>query len=208
MTRPKNPRTPPGPLTVEAGEIIDFDAALWRIHRTAGAHPSAWNAMRTYGPLPSMRRDPQPLPVGDHPGYGVSYTATTPQTPFYEVFQDRRAITLTDSQSISAWVPTRRLRLLDLTDSRWLVRNGASASLPHTRKDTCRRWSHEIWEQLGGRIDGLMTPSTVNGAATVVLFEAAADAFPVAPGFTAPLTHWLAETWAVDVSQAAGWPIR
>jgi hypothetical protein len=208
VIRPKNPRTPPGPLTVEPGEIVDFDGALWRIHRTTGAHPSAWDALRTYGPLPAMRWDPHPPPVADHPGCGVSYVATTPRTTFYEVFQDRPAITLTGSQSISAWTPARTLRLLDLTDSHWLVRHGASASLPHTRKDTCRSWARQIWEQLGTRIDGLLTPSTVNGAATVVLFDTAATSFPPAPGFTAPLTYWLVQTWAVDVSRATGWPIR
>jgi hypothetical protein len=181
VIRPKNPRTPPGPLTVEPGEIVDFDGALWRIHRTTGAHPSAWDALRTYGPLPAMRWDPHPPPVADHPGCGVSYAATTPRTTFYEVFQDRRAITLTDSQSISAWTPARTLRLLDLTDSHWLVRHGASASLPHTRKDTCRSWAHEIWEQLGTRIDGLLTPSTVNGAATCRPVRYCRDQFSARP---------------------------
>lgn len=93
MTRPKNPRTPSIPLTAEPGEIVGFDDALWRIHRTTGAHPSTWDALRTYGPLPSTRSDPQPPPVNDHPDCAVSYTATKPHTTFYEAFQDRRAIT-------------------------------------------------------------------------------------------------------------------
>lgn len=48
---------------------------------------------------------------------------------------------------------------------------GVSASLPHTRNGTCRSLAHEIWDQLGGRIDGLTAPSTVNGAATVILVD-------------------------------------
>ena len=85
---PKVPRRPPERLVTRAENITQWSGALWRIHRTGGAHPSAWNAPRTFGPLRSMRWDPHPEPVGPHPtGPGVSYCAATSDTAFAEVFQ-------------------------------------------------------------------------------------------------------------------------
>lgn len=45
---------------------IGVDEIWWRVHRTAGEHVLAWNALRTFGPV--LRFDPHPLPRGSMPG--------------------------------------------------------------------------------------------------------------------------------------------
>lgn len=205
---PKNPRTPPRPLTLQSSDLRSYDDALWRIHTTAGAHPTAWDGLRRYGPLRAFRWEPHPPPRRLHTTPGVSYTATDPTTCFGEVFQPDRAVTLTADRALTGWLPSRPLELLDLTASGWLLRHGASASLPQARRDTCRSWAHEIWEQLGSRIDGLWVASTMTGTPMVVLFPGATSAFPVAPAFSRPLDHSDVATLAVRAAQYLTWPIR
>lgn len=45
--------------TVPAGTI------LWRIHSTSSAPAVPWNRPRTFGPVPSARWDPHPMPRDD-----------------------------------------------------------------------------------------------------------------------------------------------
>ena len=117
----------------------------------------------------------------------MSYTALDPVTCAAEVFQSRRTIVLSDEQELSGWLPTRPLRLLDLTEG-WALRNGAANALAAADRVVCRRWAHAIltaWPDL----DGLHTRSTMTGSPMVVLFESAADSFPPAPSFQRPLDH-------------------
>lgn len=126
----KNPRNPPGPLAIKQSDIFTFgmNLPLFRIHTVHGQHPMPWNGLREIGPLPRMRWDPHPLPLDFHPGIGVAYCATDPTKAFAEVFQFRRTIRINTDQALSAWLPSRELRLLDLTGL-WATQNGASASL-------------------------------------------------------------------------------
>ena len=89
--KPKVPRTPPEPLRRERGDVLTVTARLWRIHRTRGVHVIPWNALRRYGPLPSMRFDPHPPPLGEH-DEGVLYAATSLTTALAETFQTTRLI--------------------------------------------------------------------------------------------------------------------
>ena len=206
---PKNPRTPPTALTVRSGEIATYTGPLWRIHTTTGAHPAAWNALRRYGPLSDYRWEPHPPPPRTHPAVAVSYTAQDYETAFAEVFQRDRAITLTPDRTLSGWLPSRPLALLDVIASNWALRHRASASLPHTPKNTCRAWANAIWEQLGHQVDGLLAPSTVLiGKPMVVLFPRAASAFPIAPSFSRNLNHSDVATLAVRVGRRLDWPVR
>lgn len=205
---PKNPQHPPIPLSLGTGDLSTYSGPLWRVHRVRGRHRSAWNALRDYGPLHQSRWDPHPEPVGRHPGVGVSYTGTDFQTAFVEMFQSRRAITLTDEQALTAWTPQRPLTLLDLIADGWALRHGASASLPNAGKSTCRNWARAIYAELGGQIDGISVPSTMTGTSMAVLFSPAADAFPPAPAFSRILAHPAVETLALAVSEQVDWPIR
>lgn len=202
----KNPRLPSAPLTLRPDDIRLWRDAAFRIHSTMGEHPMQWNQLRDFGPLGGMRWDPQPFPRQEHPGAGVAYVGTDVTTAFAEVFQSRRAIHLSDTQTLSGWIPTRELRLLDLTGL-WPVRNGASASLHAAPRSTCRGWAREIHRQLGEQIDGLYAPSTMTLTPMVVLYGASMDAFPVAPEFSRPLSHTAVQMLALRASSMLGWPI-
>lgn len=187
MNLPKVPRTPPTVLVREPEDVLSVRPVLWRIHRTQGGHVLAWNQMRSFGPLPTMRYDPHPEPTGTS-AEGVLYTATGLATALAETFQTTRVV---DSRSfapqVTAWTPTRDLRLLDLTGS-WALRNGAAFSLATAPKSTCRAWARQIratWPDL----DGLSTPSTMTGGTNVVLWNPARSSLPATPDFSRPLAE-------------------
>lgn len=184
-SRKKVPRTPPNPLTRTDADLVEYQDLLWRVHRTVGEHVLAWNRLRSYGPLATMRWDPHPQPLADHET-GVLYAATDLATSLAEVFQTTRLVD-TDSfaPQATAWRPTRPLSLLNLTEG-WALRNGAAAALVAAPRSTCRAWArsiHATWPEL----DGLWVTSTMTGQPTVVLWDHAADSFPAAPEFSRPL---------------------
>ena len=190
VSRAKVPRTPPAVLTRDEADLLDVRPMLWRVHRTSGEHVLAWNALRTWGPLPSMRFDPHSEPLGDHPGDGVAYAATDLPTALAEVFQSTRLIDTTSfAPRATAWQPTRPLRLLRLDDT-WALRNGAANALTSAPRGVCRAWAGAIraaWPEL----DGLWTTSTMTGRPTVVLWAPAADSFPSRPVFSRSLNSEL-----------------
>lgn len=183
--RPKVPRTPPEPLRREASDVLALTPRLWRIHRTRGAHVVAWNVLRSYGPLPSMRYDPHPEPVGEH-RVGVLYAASSLATALAETFQATRLIdTISFGPQLTVWQPIRALRLLDLTGT-WALRNQAAHALDAAPRSVGRAWARTIavtWPDL----DGLWVASTMTGEANAVLWSPAADALPGAPEFSRPL---------------------
>lgn len=205
----KNPRTPLGPLVIDRSDIKTFSSKdpLFRIHTVQGQHPMQWNGLREFGPLRQMRWDPQPLPRDFHPGFGVAYCATDPTTAFAEVFQSRRIIRVTSTRALSAWMPSRELKLLDLTGLR-ATRNGASASLHSAPKSTCRAWAQAIHvEGAKVHLDGIYTPSTMTLEPMVVLFSSALSAFPTAPHFSELLTYQAVKVMATKSAQSLNWPI-
>lgn len=178
--------------------MVAFTGTLWRIHRTRGEHVLAWNGLRSYGPLPSMRWDPHPGLQPSVHAEGVLYAAADIATGLAEVYQTTRVIdTGAGAPVVTGWDPRRPLRLLDLSDT-WLVRNNASAALLSAPRSTCRRWARAIcgsWPDL----DGLYVPSTLTGRLNVVLWTAAGDSFPAMPAFSRPLGDPL--VWSI--AQAA-----
>jgi hypothetical protein len=198
--KPKAPRTPPQQLIREPHDLADYTATLWRVHRTEGEHVLPWNTLRTFGPLPSTRWDPHPGPQPMSGAEGVLYAAVDVATSLAEVHQTTRVIdTRAGAATLIAWLPRRRLRLLDLSGT-WLLRNTASAALLATPRSTCRRWARAIyttWPEL----DGLYVPSTLTGRPNVVLWNAAADSIPAMPSFSRPLAHPL--VWSIARAAAA-----
>lgn len=185
MNRPKMPRTPPAALVHDPDDVLTVQPLLWRIHRTQGPHVLAWNELRTFGPIATMRYDPQPAASSVE---GVLYTATSLVTALAEAFQ---ATGVVDSRSFApqftAWTPTRALRLLDLTGN-WALRNGAAFALATAPKSTCRAWARQIrttWPDL----DGLWAPSPMTGSTTIVLWNPARTSLPAAPDFSRPLAE-------------------
>lgn len=205
MSAAKNPRTPPKPLIRTAGDVVEYGGPLWRIRWVTGTHVLPWNALREYGPAATMRWDPHPEPADVHAGVGVSYAAQDVTTTVAEVFQKGRRIRRTASQELVGWTPTRPLRLLNLSET-WLVANGASASLAHGPKRTCRAWAaaiHRAWPDL----DGLRVPSTWTGRPMVVLFSPAASTLPALPTFARLLNDPAASPLIGKAARELGWPV-
>lgn len=204
----KNPRNPPGPLAISQSDIITFSKKdpLFRIHTVHGQHPMPWNGLREFGPLREMRWDPHPSPLDFYPGVGVAYCTTDPTTAFAEVFQFRRTIRINTDQALSAWLPSRELRLLDLTGL-WATQNGASASLHSAPKSTCRAWSKAIHNySTEVQLDGVYAPSTMTLKPMAVLFSSAGSAFPTAPHFSELLTHSVVKIIARKAAHSLKWP--
>lgn len=191
---PKRPTRPAGPLTRLDEDVLVEQPLLWRIHRTVGDHVLPWSSLRHWGPAAAMRFDPHPPPPGEHPGVGVTYTALDVETAVTETFQQRRKIDIVDGRpKLTAWRPTRPLRLLDLTGD-WALRNGASHSLASGPRATCRAWARAIAETWAD-VDGLRSQSTLTGRINVTLWTPAADTFPGSPEFSEYLEA--AAIWAV-----------
>ncbi|MEO7059452.1 MAG: RES family NAD+ phosphorylase [Lapillicoccus sp.] len=207
VTPGKVPRAPEGPLSRRAADLHRFrrTTPLWRVHATAGPHVVPWDELRQWGPTTS-RWDPQPPPPGPST-LGVAYAALDVSTALAEVFPQTRVV---DTRSLvpclTAWRPTRDLRLLDLTDT-WPIRAGAAHALTSAPRAVCRAWARAIvdtWPEL----DGLWSLSTMTGAPTVTLFTAAADAFPHRPAFSRTLTTPGLRLTLDDAARRIGYRIR
>lgn len=191
--RSKVPQRPSRPLEWDAADVLTrgVDQVLWRIHKTRGAYPTAWNDYRMVGPLPGLRWDPHPPgQPANHHGCGVLYAAYDLNTCLAEVFQAGNRIDTTGSSPYAtAWNLTRPLRLLNLTGD-WPMRMGAAHALLSAPRSTCKNWAHAIWEASrtsNHPVDGLDVRSTVTGKNMPVLFSASQSALPAAPDFTSPL---------------------
>lgn len=196
------------PVTITDGDIRHTTELLWRIHKTAGPHPSSWNEYRTYGPLKKMRWDPHPLPVGRRPGCGVIYASTDLRTAVAEVFQSAKRIDpYTGDPYATTFIPRVPLRLLEMysEDAAWLLRHDASHSLMHGPRSTCRNWARAVLD--ARRVDGLWVQSTMTGRATTVLFGPSSMKLPAWPRDTAPLSasHLLKALDDIATSLGRGW---
>jgi cob(I)alamin adenosyltransferase len=130
---------------------------------------------------------------------GVLYAAGDVATSLAEVYQGSRVIdTQAGAPRLTAWRPTRPLRLLDLSGT-WLLRNRASAALFAAPRAVCRRWTRRIyttWQDL----DGLQVPSTMTGRLNVTLWNTARDSMPETPLFSRPLAQPL--VWSLTFAAA------
>ena len=179
---------PPADLERHEDDLRRVDSELlWRMHRTAGAHVVAWDQLRYFGPIDTMRFDPHDPPPHTQ-AKGVGYSALDLPTILAEVFTQTRFINRTrGAPYLTGWVPTRQLTLLDLAGG-WPIRNGASYTINTGRKDHCRAWARAIsdaWPNL----DGLWHHSSLTGRPIVTLFAPGANSFPRAPSFSSPLSH-------------------
>lgn len=203
---PKVPATPPDTFVLdEVQHLRSFEGALWRVFRTEGPHAVTWDQLRHYGPVPGMRFDPHPLPTGMHRESGVMYAATRSHTALGEVFQSTRVIDRSmGGATIAAWIPSRTLRLLDLT-SNWPVLNGAAAAMMMDDKTTTQAWARAIDQRHGGELDGLYHQSSINSEPLVTLFSRTerVPAFPARPSLSALLS----DTTADEIVARAMWQL-
>lgn len=161
------------------------DTVLWRIHQTSSARAVPWNQLRTWGPVPTARWDPHPLPPGEHAPLGAAYLGLDVPTCLAEVFQLTRFV---DVDAMAPYVTAFRSRVevvvADLTGE-WLLKAGGSAQLAFQHKDRTRAWAraiHVAWPHL----DGLLAPSAVLGGHDVAAVWAT-GVFPPAPELSVPL---------------------
>ncbi len=171
---------------------------LWRIHFTSSPHPTPWNGLRTWGPVPSSRWDPHPEPAGDYAPLGAAYLGESVDTCLGEVFQLTRFVDVDrHAPYVTAIRTAADVSLADLTGP-WLTRAGASAQVALQEKRRTGAWAraiHAAWPDL----DGVLAPSAmVGGRRVIALWNN--RAMPSSPEFSVPLNS---PAIAADVANAA-----
>lgn len=182
---------------------------LWRLHSPVGRHPTRWDHLRTYGPIASARFDPWLPPPEDRTSdpltTGVGYFGFDIPTYLAEVFQTTRHIsTDRDGIQLSAFMPARQLRLLDLRNT-WPIAIGASHAINSGPKNRCRAWAHAIRTVHPG-YDGFLYAGMA-GRACVVIYSPPGDLFPAAPDFTKPLTDPGLAPYIADAAEQIGYAL-
>jgi len=147
-----------------------------------GAHPTAWNRFRHWGPAPNMRFDHHSPPARTQVR-GTVYGALRVYTCFAEVFQETRTIERSRNRPWLVGLKlARAVSLLDLT-STWPTKAGTSMVVNSGRRDRARAWSLRIYEDYP-MIDGLYYPSSMDSnQPAVALYERALGALPARPLF-------------------------
>lgn len=212
LPRPDRARFP----ELVAGETwvreVPAGTMLTRIYRAGGAHPVEWHTFREYGPLDG-RFDPQPEPIGVHPGAGVLYTVLESRLsdagqrerhgeadpleeavsgPFaaalLEVFQAQRMIRRSAGTPVLALFEVARpLHLLDLADSDWVAVAHGNGAISAGDRSRSREWARAIRAHYP-EIDGLVSASSlVPTARLATLWEPARSAIPEHPLALIPL---------------------
>jgi RES domain len=204
----KSPR-PPQILNFTAGtDTISYAGPLFRIFRTAGAHPSDWNELRRFGPIPGMRFDPF-LPPPAPQIRGVMYASVSLKTAFAEVFQRSRVITAVGGATLAGWIPARPLQLVDMT-SDFLIRNGAGAAVMMGPKRYTQEWAEVIDRQLGDQVDGIWHLSSLTSLPLITLLDrsASVNSFPLHPSLHRAIDDPLLRSTVSRAADALGYGIR
>lgn len=185
---PKLPE-PPGPAALAAIgpdlRVLPAGTVVWRLYFAAGAHPTSWSQLRTWGPT-DARFDHHPPPPTNHAHRAILYGAVGPVaavTCLAEVFQATRVVErVRRAPTWVAFETTQPVPLLDLTGA-WPTRAGASMALNSGPRARARRWSQAIYDAFPG-VGGLLYSSSMHGnAPCVALYERAIGAVPSAPVF-------------------------
>ncbi|WP_207343381.1 RES family NAD+ phosphorylase [Arthrobacter sp. E3] len=166
-------------------KTLPQSTVMWRIHQTISLHTLPWDQIRTWGPLPTARWDPHPLPQGEHAPLGAAYLGRDVPTCLAEAFQLTRFVDV-DSHAtyITAFRTQQEMILADLTGE-WLLKAGGSAQVVFQEKARTQAWAraiHDAWPDLGG----LIAPSAVIGGHDVIAIWST-DVFPPAPELSVPL---------------------
>lgn len=199
----------PALIAARQPDLQAVAAPLWRLHTPTGAHPTRWDELRGYGPLPTARFDPWPPPPADRAGdaitVAVGYFAFDVPSCLAEVFQTTRHIATTrTAMQLSAFQPRRPLRLLDLRGS-WPVAIGASHAINAAAKNRCRRWAQAIREAYRSP-DGLLYTGFA-GRDCAVVYAPPGDVFPSAPTFTRPLADPALAPYLADAAEQIGYAL-
>jgi len=185
---------------------VQEGSTLWRVYRVGGRHGTTWRTFRTYGPVAHGRLDPHPLPLGDHPGFGVLYGALDIATAIAESFGDERFVDRRRDRPYLVGVSlVRVMHLLDFA-SDWPTRAGGSQAISSGPRPTAQNWSRVIHEELDE--DGIAYPSSMKGHGTNVALYARAEAvLATTPTLNLPLDHPALELPLIRVATSLGYGI-
>lgn len=200
----KLPQPDPGHLASTTPEYAEIGDVLWRLHSPHDLeHPMRWDELRTFGPLLTARFDPWLPPPKERAPDGVAYFGTDVPTCLAEVFQDTRHVnTGRRGLQLTAFVPARPLRLLDLRGS-WPIKVGASHLINSGPRRRCRVWAHALREAYADA-DGLAYTGMA-GRDCATLW--ARGAFPDAPDFSRPLSDPALASRVADACSQIGYAL-
>ncbi|WP_062526608.1 RES family NAD+ phosphorylase [Demequina rhizosphaerae] len=160
-------------LSLRPTDFTAWEGPLWRIVRTSGDRVRPWWEPRTYGPLRTMRWDPQVPPPRDQPGRAVLYAASDLVGAVAEAWHATRRIDVHSGDPVIVSFMPEPLRLLDLTaQGRFLIRNRLDAGVVGGPRASCRRLASSVLA-VDPAVEGLLVPSARTGV-NVVLFAAGA----------------------------------
>lgn len=188
-------RCPPPPQNLPAlrdGDVVEWDTQVARLYDSSGDYPKSWSSFRRFGPLASARFDHHPRPPTEHEQHSVAYVALRWVTGSGDVVDPLETAALehfthgvldrhTNDPRLALWIPTRPLRLLQLSDSTWVSRAGGNAALTSGPREISRVWSQRIYATYP-TIDGLVwSSSTLPAGRVAVLYDRAESALPSSP---------------------------
>jgi len=195
------------PLEDEHLVVVPTGATLVRLHDVGGRHPTRYDKLRWFGPLPGRGRfdhHPTGSPADHEPHHGVLYVALDdPTAPpprardaggtvldvvLSEAIQDGDVLTVTDGLTLTVWRTSGDLHLLHLRGP-WAQRTRTGTHLstaPHARTQPWARAIRQQYPQLHGL---LYTPATGGRAVAVALNETSTPHLGGVIELSRPLHH-------------------
>jgi hypothetical protein len=187
--------------------MLPRGALLWRIYFRGGAHPGAWNAFRTFGPVERSRFDHH-LPPASEQERAILYASDSGPACFAEVFQSNRIVDRVGWQpTLVAFTLRQPLRLLDLTGP-WATAVGASMALSSGTHPRAQGWSRAFYEAFP-EAQGLWYPSSMfGGQHALALYERARPALAELPLVHRSLDDAVLDDLILATAQQIGYQVR
>jgi RES domain len=202
LPRPKGAAALPA-ATARDIRTLDAGTVLARVYFADGAHPTRWDAFRTYGPTLARYDHHRPDPTAgavDQPR-SVLYAATDARTCLAEVFQHTRRI---DRVRNAPWLVIfalhKPVRLLDLTGT-YPTRCGASMAIDSGPRNRARGWAQRFYDEHRD-LHGLFYASSMHANRPAIVLTDRAAALGVLPAHP-QFNRALADDLLLDVLKHA-----
>ena len=174
--------------------VLDAGTKVVRIHALGGHHPTAWNALRDFGPTKSRFDHHVPPPRSQE--RKIAYLAhgnNAMTAAVAEYFQDgsgagvRPLDLVAGEPQITFFELAQPIRLLNL-DTGWITRAKGNQAIRTGPRARSREWARSIYDHHGDKVSGLAFGSSVWGPGrNVAVWETGAHALPVHPLASRPL---------------------